>query len=209
MLIAGSPQQGRYPASEVNDGACPEKPVHLSSSWPALNGSVTGSPEIAGLGVPVVPVTRKLMWPSTTPHDWLTSRCCRMRSKQPRWGFCCGPWPGSMVRGSAARGSSPTTAAPTAPGPGEKPVQRLVSHQNAPGHTPHDPGAVPGPIQGLSQRAPRPVSDWVSGGILRLILAHAARPGPCSSHRSDQLPQWWMLLAPIAPNHPRAHRSAL
>ena len=29
LLIAGSPDQGRYPASEVNDGACPEKPVHL------------------------------------------------------------------------------------------------------------------------------------------------------------------------------------
>jgi hypothetical protein len=23
------PFQGRYPASDVNDGACPEKPVHL------------------------------------------------------------------------------------------------------------------------------------------------------------------------------------
>ena len=30
LLIAGSPFQGRYPASEVNDGACPEKPVHLT-----------------------------------------------------------------------------------------------------------------------------------------------------------------------------------
>jgi len=71
----------------------------------------------------------KLMLPSTTPHDCLTLRCCRTRSKQPRWGFCCGPWPGSIVRGSAARGSSPITAAPTAPGLGEKPVQHLVSLQ--------------------------------------------------------------------------------
>jgi hypothetical protein len=30
LIIGGSPDQGRYPASEVNDGACPEKPVHLS-----------------------------------------------------------------------------------------------------------------------------------------------------------------------------------
>jgi hypothetical protein len=29
LLIGGSPDQGRYPASKVNDGACPEKPVHL------------------------------------------------------------------------------------------------------------------------------------------------------------------------------------
>jgi len=31
LLIGGSPFQGRYPASEVNDGACQEKPVHLNS----------------------------------------------------------------------------------------------------------------------------------------------------------------------------------
>jgi hypothetical protein len=30
LLIGGSPDQGQYPASEVNDGTCPEKPVHLS-----------------------------------------------------------------------------------------------------------------------------------------------------------------------------------
>lgn len=30
LLMGGSPFQGRYPASEVNDGACPEKPVHLT-----------------------------------------------------------------------------------------------------------------------------------------------------------------------------------
>ena len=30
LLIGGSPDQGRYPASEINDGACPEKPVHLT-----------------------------------------------------------------------------------------------------------------------------------------------------------------------------------
>ncbi|MFN5116790.1 MAG: hypothetical protein ACK5FE_04745, partial [Cyanobacteriota bacterium] len=29
LLIGGSPDQGRYPASETNDGACPEKPVQL------------------------------------------------------------------------------------------------------------------------------------------------------------------------------------
>jgi len=30
LLIGGSPFQGRYPASEVNDGDCPEKPDHLN-----------------------------------------------------------------------------------------------------------------------------------------------------------------------------------
>ena len=30
LLIGGSPFQGRYPASEVNDGPCPEKPDHLT-----------------------------------------------------------------------------------------------------------------------------------------------------------------------------------
>ncbi len=34
LLIGGSPVQGRYPASEANDGTCPEKPVHLS--WPGF-----------------------------------------------------------------------------------------------------------------------------------------------------------------------------
>jgi hypothetical protein len=29
LLIGGSPDQERCPASEVNDGGCPEKPVHL------------------------------------------------------------------------------------------------------------------------------------------------------------------------------------
>jgi hypothetical protein len=29
LLIGGSPFQGRCPASEVNDGDCPEKPDHL------------------------------------------------------------------------------------------------------------------------------------------------------------------------------------
>ena len=29
LLMGGSPVQGRYPASEVNDGACPDKPVRL------------------------------------------------------------------------------------------------------------------------------------------------------------------------------------
>ncbi|MBL6802889.1 MAG: hypothetical protein ISQ52_07325 [Synechococcus sp. BS307-5m-G38] len=32
LLIGGSPDQGRYPASEVNDGACPEKPDQLSGA---------------------------------------------------------------------------------------------------------------------------------------------------------------------------------
>ena len=36
LLIGGSPDQGRYPASEVNDGACPEKPVHLTAGAMAL-----------------------------------------------------------------------------------------------------------------------------------------------------------------------------
>jgi hypothetical protein len=29
LLIGVNPDQGRHPASEVNDGFCPEKPVHL------------------------------------------------------------------------------------------------------------------------------------------------------------------------------------
>ena len=32
LLIGGSPYQGWYPASEVNDGGCPEKPDHLKHS---------------------------------------------------------------------------------------------------------------------------------------------------------------------------------
>lgn len=99
------------------------------------------SPEIAGLVAPVVPVTRKLIWPSTTPNGLPTWRCCRMRRTQPRWDFCCGPLPGSMARESAARGLSPITALPTAPNHGEKPVQRSVSHQNARGRTPQEPTA--------------------------------------------------------------------
>jgi hypothetical protein len=31
LLIGGSPFQGRYPASEVNDGTCPEKTDHLKA----------------------------------------------------------------------------------------------------------------------------------------------------------------------------------
>jgi len=30
LFIGGSPFQGRYPASEINDWTCPEKPVHLN-----------------------------------------------------------------------------------------------------------------------------------------------------------------------------------
>ena len=30
LLIVGSPGQGPYPASEVNDGPCPENSVHLT-----------------------------------------------------------------------------------------------------------------------------------------------------------------------------------
>ena len=43
LLIGGSADQGRYPASQVNDGACPEKPVHLSvlyGGWYLLAKSV-------------------------------------------------------------------------------------------------------------------------------------------------------------------------
>ena len=36
----GSPFQGRCPASEVNDGGCPEKPDHLTGSCRAASGSV-------------------------------------------------------------------------------------------------------------------------------------------------------------------------
>ncbi len=35
LLMGGSPVQGQYPASEVNDGTCPEKPVRLSRLWRA------------------------------------------------------------------------------------------------------------------------------------------------------------------------------
>jgi len=41
LLISGSPDQGRCRASEVNDGASPEKPVHLNL------GVADGSEEIA------------------------------------------------------------------------------------------------------------------------------------------------------------------
>ena len=34
---AGIPHQGRYPASEVNDGTCPEKPVHLTPFLSSLH----------------------------------------------------------------------------------------------------------------------------------------------------------------------------
>jgi hypothetical protein len=34
LLIGGSPFQGQYPASEVNDGGCPEKPDHLTPRFP-------------------------------------------------------------------------------------------------------------------------------------------------------------------------------
>jgi len=86
----------------------------------------------------VVRVTRRLMWSSTTPHGWPTSRCCRTRGRQPRWSFCCGLWLSSMARALAARGCFPITAAPIARNPGEKPAQHLSSHQNAPGHTSHE-----------------------------------------------------------------------
>jgi len=35
LLIVGSPFQGRYPDSEVNDGTCPEKPDHLRLAFAA------------------------------------------------------------------------------------------------------------------------------------------------------------------------------
>ena len=103
----------------------------------------TASQAIASRSALLASNTTGSTWPSTTPHGWLTSRCCRMRSRRRRWAFCCGPWLGSMVRGSAAGGFSPITAAPTAPGLGEKPVQRLVSQQHAPGRTHQEPTAKP------------------------------------------------------------------
>jgi len=42
LLIGGSPFQGRYPASEVNDGACPEKPVHFKLETPIAKGILGG-----------------------------------------------------------------------------------------------------------------------------------------------------------------------
>ena len=88
-------------------------------------------------------VTRKPMWPSTTPHDWISSRFCRMRSRRQQWDFCCGPWLGSMPKGSRVEVFSPKTAAPTARNPGETPAEHLGSHQNGPGRTPREPMAKP------------------------------------------------------------------
>ena len=47
LLIGGSPDQGRYPASKANDGTSPEKPVHLTFGnrcrpWVCCPGSGTG-----------------------------------------------------------------------------------------------------------------------------------------------------------------------
>jgi hypothetical protein len=39
LLIGGSPFQGRYPASEVNDGDCPEKPDHLTAGGQKQSGN--------------------------------------------------------------------------------------------------------------------------------------------------------------------------
>jgi len=36
----GSPFQGRYPASEINDGTCPEKPDHLKPNCSAITGLI-------------------------------------------------------------------------------------------------------------------------------------------------------------------------
>lgn len=43
LLIVECPDQGRYPASEVNDGAYPEKPDHLNLVYINPNGQAEGS----------------------------------------------------------------------------------------------------------------------------------------------------------------------
>jgi hypothetical protein len=50
LLIDGSPDQGRYPASEVNDGACPEKPVHLRGDRLGRAGEEALGEVLGGLG---------------------------------------------------------------------------------------------------------------------------------------------------------------
>jgi hypothetical protein len=45
LRISESPDYGRYPASELNDGARPEKPAHLTLDraqeyWAALNSRI-------------------------------------------------------------------------------------------------------------------------------------------------------------------------
>jgi len=57
LLIGGSPDQGRNPASEVNDGACPEKPDHLRGMHPVttdrdpLAGQVVHDPAATAAGI--------------------------------------------------------------------------------------------------------------------------------------------------------------
>jgi len=56
LLIDGSPDQGRYPASEVNDGACPEKPVHLRSLYALLTFCTSASIALSTSGSRMVMV---------------------------------------------------------------------------------------------------------------------------------------------------------
>ena len=117
--------------------------IHVNTIQLArLSASDTGSPKIAGSAAAVVPVMRRLIWQSTTPHGWPMSRCCKMRSRQPRF-FFCAPWPGSLARASTAGHCSRATAAPTASNPGEKPSQHSGSYQNVPGRTRHKPTSKP------------------------------------------------------------------
>ena len=55
LLFGGSPFQERYPASEVNDGACPEKPNHLKPKWLVLAGQVLAGCVFVAMTISVLP----------------------------------------------------------------------------------------------------------------------------------------------------------
>jgi hypothetical protein len=69
LLIGGSPFQGRYPASEVNDGTCPEKPDHLMLMWSVLAGQATLSF--------AVPDHRNLDQRQCQRHLWVQGQACQ------------------------------------------------------------------------------------------------------------------------------------
>ncbi len=50
LLMGGSPVQGGCPASEVHDGACPEKPVPLRSAWRTCSARGRRCPEPSSEG---------------------------------------------------------------------------------------------------------------------------------------------------------------
>jgi len=58
LLISGSPDQGRCRASEVNDGACPVKPVHLNPQGHGPGPSQKSAATCAGTSIPLGPTPR-------------------------------------------------------------------------------------------------------------------------------------------------------